>query len=58
MIVVENDYIEQLEVNTWKRLWWKANFGESKQFVNLLPIGTDNKLFIYNKKNNIFYYTS
>ena len=57
MIVVENGYMEQLEVNTWKRLWWKANFGKNMSFINLMPIGAGKKLFIYNKEDNKFYYT-
>ena len=58
MIVVENNYMEQLEVNTWKRLWWKANFGKNIIFTELMPIGAGKKLFIYNKKDNKFYYTT
>ena len=57
MIVVENGFMEQLEVNTWKRLWWKANFGKNMSFINLMPIGAGKKLFIYNKEDNKFYYT-
>ena len=56
MIVVENEYMEQLEVNTWKRLSRKTNFGKNKSLAHLLPIGVEKKLFIYNKNEHKFYY--
>ena len=58
MIVVEYEYIEQLEVNTWKILWRKANFLQNKYFMNFLPIGAGKNLFLYNKEDNKIYYTS
>ena len=56
MIVVENEYMEQLEVNTWKRLSCKPIFGKNKSLAHLLPIGVEKKLFIYNKNEHKFYY--
>ena len=55
MIVVENQYIEQLEVNTWKRLWRTISLGFKVNFENIYPIGAGKKLFLYNKENNKFY---
>ena len=55
MIVVENQYIEQIEVNTWKRLWRTISLGFKVNFENIYPIGAGKKLFIYNKQNNVFY---
>lgn len=55
MIVVENNYIEQLEVNTWKKLWIRQEF--SNKVINALkPIGVGNKLFFYNNEECIIYY--
>ena len=58
MIVVEKGYMEQLEVDTWKRMWWKANFGRNINIFDLMPIGAGKKLFFYNKGDNNFYSTA
>ena len=58
MIVVEKGYMEQLEVDTWKRMWWKANFGRNINIYDLMPIGAGKKLFFYNKGDNNFYSTA
>ena len=55
MIVIENNYIEQLEVNTWKKLWIRQEF--SNKVINALkPIGVGNKLYFYNDEECIIYY--
>ena len=57
MIVVENDCLEQLEVNTWKKLWIKKS-PSNKSLNDLKPIGVGNKLFFYNDEDCIIYYAS
>ena len=56
-IVVQKKYILQFETNTWKRLWQR--FLPFKEFDNedLMVIGADKKLFLYDKKNNVIYET-
>ena len=56
MIVIEKDYIEQLEVNTWKSLSIKTNFGENNGLY-LLALGAGKELFFYNKSDHRFYST-
>ena len=55
MIVVEVTYIEQLEVNTWKRLYNQINLQPNKTLNNFRPIGAGKKLFFYSKSDNIIY---
>ena len=55
MIVVEINYIEQLEVNTWKRLYNQINLLPNKSLNNFRPIGAGKKLFFYSKSDNIIY---
>jgi hypothetical protein len=55
MIVVEVTYIEQLEVNTWKRLYNQINLQPNKTLNNFKPIGAGKKLFFYSKSDNIIY---
>ena len=45
MITIEDEYIEQIEVNTWKRLWNRLR----PNTQDFLAIGAEKKLFIYNK---------
>ena len=52
MITIENEYIEQIEVNTWKRLWNRLR----PNTQDFLAIGAEKKLFIYNKYDNKIYY--
>ena len=55
MIAVEINYIEQLEVNTWKRLYNQINLLPKKSLNNFKPIGAGKKLFFYSKSDNIIY---
>ena len=50
---MENNYMEQYETNTWKRLWRKI--GDEFNFEKYLVIGADKMLFLYNKDNNVIY---
>ena len=52
MITIENEYIEQIEVNTWKRLWHRLR----PNTQDFLAIGAEKKLFMYNKYDNKIYY--
>ena len=52
MITIEDEYIEQIEVNTWKRLWNRLR----PNTQDFLAIGAEKKLFIYNKYDNKIYY--
>ena len=58
MIVVEGNYVEQIEVKTWKRLYSSINLLINKRLTDFSPIGANNKLFFYNKKDHIIYYAS
>ena len=58
MLVVEGQYIEQLEVNTWKRLWRTISLGIKVNLENIYPIGAGKKLFLYNKENNVIYFAA
>ena len=58
MMVVEGNYIEQIEVKTWKRLNNSINLLINKRLTDFCPIGGSNKLFFYNKKDHIIYYAS
>ena len=54
MIVIENNYIEQLEVNTWKKLWIRQEFS-NKEINALKPIMMKNALSIMHFKKQIFF---
>ena len=58
MLVVEGQYIEQLEVNTWKRLWRTISLGIKVNLENIYPIGAGKKLFLYNKEDNVIYFAA
>jgi len=49
MITIEDGYIEQIEINTWKRLWNRLR----PNTQDFLAIGAEKKLFIYD--NKIYY---
>ena len=55
MIVMEINYVEQLEVNTWKRLYNQINLQPNKNLNNFKPIGAGKKLFFYSKSDNKIY---
>ena len=49
---MKNEYIKQIEINTWKRLWHRLR----PNTQDFLAIGAEKKLFMYNKYYNKIYY--
>lgn len=59
-IIIEDNLIEQLEINTWKRIsiLKDSDFGlKINNKKNLYVIGLGKELFFYNKENKILYST-